>query len=358
MATPQSTSTNKSPKPASTRRQQVDNKQSATGSFFSILANISLPSARATLLTGVGCLMIISLLMVASASIPFALKKGMPELHYFQRQFIYMVVGMFAAFVVSKIPLKFMYNLMVQFFFLTVTVLLLILTLLIGDEINGSKRWLEFGFFNFQVAELAKFVLILFTGGFLVRRSSEVRRNLDGFARIFMIVALFAFLLLFQPDFGSVVIIGGCILAMFYAAGAPMIQFVSLFSLLSIMATAAVVLSDYRLARVLSFTDPFNDMQGSDYQLSRSLIAFGRGEWFGVGYGESVQKLSHLPEAHTDFLLAITGEELGLLGVVTVILLELLVVASAMRISYSALKRQQMRISYTAFAWDCCQPRV
>ncbi len=317
--------------------------------FNANTSNLGLPSVRATLIGSVACLLIMSLMMVASASIPYATYHNMSELHFFYRQLSYMLVGMFAALIMSLVPVRWLYNLSLQFVLLLITAVLLVLTLLFSDSINGSQRWLNFGFFNFQTAELAKFVSILFTASFVVRRSSEVRRYFHAFIRISVILSVFTSLLLLQPDFGSVVIIGGCVLAIFYVAGAPILQFIGLIGVLAVVTSLTIAFSDYRSIRVMSFLDPFDDVLGTDYQLARSLIAFGRGEWFGVGYGESVQKLAHLPEAHTDFLLAITGEELGLMGVMTVLVLEFLVIFSAIKISYKALKRQQMRIGYTAF---------
>jgi cell division protein FtsW len=310
---------------------------------------LSMPSARAILLSSVGCMLVLSLLMVASASIPFALSRGMTELYFFEHQLMYMVFGICVAAVpYYLLPLRTLYKTETQFILLAITGGLLFLTLL-GTPINGSKRWLELGFLNFQVAELAKLVMIVFVADFVVRRSFEVRNGWDGFLRIFLVVGMITMFLLLQPDFGSLVVIVGTVFAMFYIAGAPYKQFLALGVLVVGLAVLAVTLVQYRLIRVLSFLDPFDDIQDTDYQLARSLIAFGRGEFTGVGYGESVQKLSHLPEAHTDFLLAITGEELGFVGVTMVLLLEALIIGSAMRISYNALKRRQMRMSYTAF---------
>lgn len=310
---------------------------------------LSLPSARAILLSSVGCMMVLSLLMVASASIPFALSRGMSELYFFDRQLLFMGIGLLAAAIpYYLLPLKRLYQTGTQFLLLGITALLLIATLF-GEPINGSKRWLELGVLNFQVAELAKLVVIVFVADFVVRRSFEVRNGWDGFLRISLVIGLLTLLLLLQPDFGSLVVIVGTVFAIFYIAGAPYKQFVALGAIVGALGVLAVTLVQYRLTRALSFLDPFDDIQDTDYQLARSLIAFGRGQFTGVGYGESVQKLSHLPEAHTDFLLAITGEELGFVGVTMVLLLEALIIGSAMRISYNALKRRQMRMSYTAF---------
>lgn len=310
---------------------------------------LALPSARAILLASVGCMLVLSLLMVASASIPFALSREMTELNFFNRQALYMGLGIIVAAVTYfAIPLRTLYKTGTQFILLGITGVLLIATLF-GTPINGSKRWLELGIINFQVAELAKLVVIVFVADFVVRRSFEVRNGWDGFLRISLVIGMLTLLLLLQPDFGSLVVIVGTVFAIFYIAGAPYKQFIALGAVVGALAVLAVTLVQYRLTRVLSFLDPFDDIQDTDYQLARSLIAFGRGQFTGVGYGESVQKLAHLPEAHTDFLLAITGEELGFMGVTTVLLLEALIIGSAMRISYNALKRRQMRMSYTAF---------
>lgn len=310
---------------------------------------LSLPSVRSILLSSVGCMMVLSLLMVASASIPFALSRGMTELHFFNRQLLYMGVGLFAAALAYYlVPLRTLYQTGTQFILLGITALLLIATLF-GTPINGSKRWLNLVFINFQVAELAKLVIIVFVSDFVVRRSFEVRNGWDGFLRISLVIGMMTLLLLLQPDFGSLVVIVGTVFAIFYIAGAPYKQFLALGAVVGGLGVLAVTLVEYRLTRALSFLDPFDDIQDTDYQLARSLIAFGRGQFTGVGYGESVQKLSHLPEAHTDFLLAITGEELGFVGVTMILLLEALIIGSAMRISYNALKRRQMRMSYTAF---------
>ena len=310
---------------------------------------LSMPSARAILLSSVGCMLVLSLLMVASASIPFALSRGLTELKFFYNQLLYMGIGLaIAAVSYHLVSLKRLYRTETQFMLLAITGLLLFATLF-STPINGSKRWLTLAGFNFQVAELAKLVMIIFVSDFVVRRSFEVRNGWDGFLRIALVVGLMTVLLLAQPDFGSFVVILGTVFAIFYIAGAPYKQFIALGAVAVGGAVLMVATVQYRLVRVMSFLDPFDDVQDTDYQLARSLIAFGRGQFSGVGYGESVQKLSHLPEAHTDFLLAITGEELGFVGVTMILILEALIIGSAMRISYNALKRRQMRMSYTAF---------
>ncbi len=319
-------------------------KQNSTGVF-------SMPSAGSVLITSVSCLMVLSLIMVASASIPFANMHDIEPLYFFKHQLMYMGLGLVAGFMAYKVRLLWLYDMFTLASALLIVLALLLATLLFGDAINGSKRWIEIGSFNFQVAELAKLVMVMFTADFVVRRGTEVRQGYGGIFRMGVLVMVLVGLFLSQPDFGSLVIIIGVILAIFFVGGAPWSQ--SGFLLLAVLlgAAYAVMFQEYRMTRATSFLDPFDDIQGSDYQLARSLIAFGRGEVTGVGYGESVQKLAHLPEAHTDFLLAITAEELGLVGVLTVLALEALVIASAMRISYIALKNRQMRLSYTAFGF-------
>ena len=311
----------------------------------------SMPSAGSVLLASVSCLMVLSLIMVASASIPFANMHDMDQLYFFKHQLMYMSMGLVAGFMAYKVRLLWMYDMLSLASALMMVILLLVATLLFGDAINGSKRWIEIGSFNFQVAELAKLVMVMFTADYVVRRGNEVRQGYGGIFRMGLLVTVLVGLFLSQPDFGSVVIIIGVILAIFFVAGAPWSQSVFLLIAGCIGAAYAVMFQEYRMTRATSFWDPFDDIQGSDYQLARSLIAFGRGQVTGVGYGESVQKLAHLPEAHTDFLLAITAEELGLVGVLTVLILEALVITSAMRISYIALKNRQMRLSYTAFGF-------
>ena len=314
-------------------------------------SKITLPSASALLITSVGCLMVLSLIMVASASIPFALSHGLTELYFFNHQLSYMLVGFICAVVVYRcIPLRAYYSLFGQMAMLIITGGLLVVTLFF-TPINGARRWISLMGTNFQTAELAKLVMILYVSNFAVRHSHDVRSGWDGFFRIFVVVAILTILILLQPDFGSLVIIIVSVLTIFWVAGAPARQFFTLGAGAVGLSMMAVWGKEYRLTRVMSFWDPFDDMQNTDYQLARSLIAFGRGEFSGVGYGESVQKLAHLPEAHTDFLLAITGEELGFVGVVAILLLEALLICSVMRISYIALKNHHLRLSYTAFGF-------
>lgn len=322
------------------------------GDKMNRLANWAyIPKASTCLMLSVASLMFMSLLMVASASIPFAIKSNSPELSYFWSQFKYMAVAILCASIIYQIPLKFLYSIKTLVALIITLIGLLVLTLLIADPINGSKRWLSVGGVNFQSAEFAKFLMVLVVAEYVHRRSYEVRHSVKSMFRLAVWYVPTVLLLFFQPDFGSIVMLLGVLVMMFWAAGVPLTSYIVVLIALGFMGTFWLLQADYRQERLQSFIDPFDDILDSDYQLARSLAAIGRGEFNGVGYSNSVFKLNHLPEAHTDFLLAVTGEEFGFLGISFVLFLEFVVVASIMRISYNALVRHQAKLSYTCFGF-------
>lgn len=313
-----------------------------------------MPKARSWLGVTLATLLLFGLVMVASASIPFAMgREDFATLKFFWSQLAYMLIACVAGFFVYQVPLKEFYRFGGLASAYTVVVLLLLATLTFGNSINGSKRWLNVLGFSFQPAEFAKMLMVLIVSEYMTRRSGELRNGgfLKNFTRIMIWYAPIMVLLLFQPDFGSIVVIGATIFVLFFVGGVPYLQYFALLIVGILLGILGLVSANYRHARVMSFLDPFDDVLGSDYQLARSLVAFGRGEWFGVGYGNSIQKLEHLPEAHTDFLLAVTGEEFGFVGVVFVIFLELVILCAIMRISFNSLKRRQLKLSYTAFGF-------
>lgn len=230
-------------------------------------------------------------------------------------------------------------------------VLLLVLTLLVGTKINGSTRWLDFGPVNLQVAEFAKLMMVFVAADYVVRRSAEVRESIWSGWRLLIWYTPVLLLVFWQPDFGSVVVIFLTAVVILFVSGVPLRHYLFLGLAGLPMLVVGMIMADYRQARLLSFLDPFDDLQKTDYQLARSLVAFGRGEVNGMGYGDSVLKLSHLPEAHTDFILAITGEELGFLGVGFVLALQAVMIGSVMKISHTCLKRRQLRLSYATFGF-------
>lgn len=319
--------------------------------FIQRLSMLNLPSARTTLFISIGLLLGLSLLMIASASIPFAMAKDLYPMRFFWSQLAYSLIGLVAAVVVYCIPLRIycsVSGILVPWF---VVFGMLILTALVAEPINGSKRWLSIAGFSLQAAEFAKIVMVIVASEYIVRRSADMRDSiLHGWRLFAWYLPILAFLI-FQPDYGSTAVIMATLLVIAWIGGAPKKDYAIIVMIAAFIGALGIWLADYRRERLLSFWDPFDDIQDTDFQLSRSLIAFGRGQFSGVGYGDSVQKLSHLPEAHTDFILAITGEELGFLGVAFVLFLELLVVAAIMSISHAALKRRQLRLSYMVFGF-------
>jgi cell division protein FtsW len=188
-----------------------------------------------------------------------------------------------------------------------------------------------------QPSEFAKLAIVLFLASYLVRRQEEVVDTIKGFIKPLIILSLFAVLLLLQPDLGSTVVIVVVMMGMLFIANAKLVNFIAIIVALLAVIVALVVMSPYRMARVVGFLDPWADPFGRSYQLTQSLMAFGRGGWFGQGLGNSVQKLKYLPEAHTDFIMAILAEELGFIGVSIVILLEFILVYRAFSIGKKAL---------------------
>ena len=304
-------------------------------------------TARRMMIFAVLALLCIGTTMIASASMPFAAQRMGDPLYYITRQMVYLLITAVVAFVAIRIPLKIWFS---QTFLWWLLVLgLLAAVLVLGQSINGSKRWLSIAGINFQPSELAKFVMVLFTADYVVRRSDEVRFSWTGFMRLCIPMASVLVLLLLEPDLGASVVVVASMMAVFFLAGAPARQFWFLFIGAMGALMMAILLEPYRLKRLTSFANPWDDELGSDYQLKQSLIAFGRGEWTGTGLGHSVQKLSYLPEAHTDFMLAIIGEELGFIGICVLFAILFMLVSSAMRIGHRALLNQHLRAGYLAY---------
>ena len=304
-------------------------------------------TARRMMIFAVLALLCIGTTMIASASMPFAAQRMGDPLYYITRQMVYLLITAVVAFVAIRIPLKIWFS---QTFLWWLLVLgLLAAVLVLGQSINGSKRWLSIAGINFQPSELAKFVMVLFTADYVVRRSDEVRFSWTGFMRLCIPMASVLVLLLLEPDLGASVVVVASMMAVFFLAGAPARQFWFLFIGAMGALMMAILLEPYRLKRLTSFANPWDDELGSDYQLKQSLIAFGRGEWTGTGLGHSVQKLSYLPEAHTDFMLAIIGEELGFIGICVLFAILFMLVSSAMRIGHRALINQHLRAGYLAY---------
>lgn len=302
-------------------------------------------------LMGAALLLIFAgLIMVASASASISARDhGGAALYYFWRQAGMAGLGLLLAALCLKLPMRLWQALGPAL--LLIAIVLLGLTVLpgLGREVNHSTRWLPLGPFALQVSEPARLALIACLAGYLARRGEAVRAHFTGFFLPVLVLALIAFLLLLQPDYGASVLFILTALGMLFLAGLPLGRFLAWGAVAVCGCLALAVLWPYRLRRLLSFTDPWRDAYDSGLQLTQALIAFGRGEWFGVGLGGGVQKLFYLPEAHTDFLFAVLAEELGLTGALTVILLYTFIVWRAFAIGRRAELAGQYFAAY--FAW-------
>ena len=264
-------------------------------------------------------LSLFGLVMIASASMPYAAETYGSPFYIVGRQLVFLVLGLFVGYGVYQIPIAVWERAALPLILVSLFFLGLVLVPGIGKLVNGSRRWLDFGLFTVQVSEAVKLLIIVYLAGYLVRRGELVRESFSGFVRPLALIGFASMLLLLEPDFGAAFVIVTTSLGMLFIAGARLSQFVAMAGTLSVIGVAMIAFSPYRARRFASFLDPFSDPYDSGFQLTQSLIAIGSGGFSGLGLGGSVQKLFYLPEAHTDFLFAVLCEELGFLGVVVVI---------------------------------------
>ena len=303
------------------------------------------------LLAIVAALLAIGLVMVASASMVVSDQLYHSPFHFFIHQFVYVVLAIVLSFIVTRIPLDFWERIGPYLLFMSFFLLLAVLVPGIGRRVNGSMRWIGFGPIGIQISELVKFGIIIYMAGYLVRHEQEVQNRLRGFLKPMLILGLLAILLLLEPDFGATVVIMLTVLGMIFLAGARLWQFIALLCSVAGAFTLLAIASPYRLLRLTTFLHPWADQFSGGYQLTQSLIAFGRGGFFGVGLGNSVQKLFYLPEAHTDFLFAVLAEELGFIGELLVIGLFAALVAKILMLGNYA---QQAKAKFAAYvAYGC-----
>lgn len=316
--------------------QNYANHFSDNNKASSLIENIDMPLLLSALaLLGLG------LVMVASSSISIAERELSEPLYYFWRQFSYSIVGLTTAFVVFKVPLEFFQKSGPTLIVASMFLLMLVLIPGIGKEVNGSIRWLNLGFLSLQVSEFVKLSTVIYLAGYLVRHNEEVRTNLSGFTRPLVLIFIISLLLILEPDFGAVAVIAMTAMGMLWLGGASFFQFIFLTLTMAAALSLVAISSPYRMERLTTFLNPWADPYNSGFQLTQALIAFGRGEWFGVGLGSSVQKLFYLPEAHTDFVFAVLAEELGLFSVILVIALFCFIVIRALMIGRRAEKRER-----------------
>ncbi|WP_455365668.1 putative lipid II flippase FtsW [Kaarinaea lacus] len=299
------------------------------------------------LLGAVVALLSIGLVMMGSASISIAEKQYGEPFYYIWKQAIFIGIAIAISWGVLRVPVEFWNR--ISPYLLMFGIALLALVLLMGKQVNGSLRWIDLGILNVQPSELMKLFVVIFLAGYLVRRGEEVKATVKGFLKPMLILGVVGILLLLEPDFGSGVVIAFTALGMMFLGGVRFWQFGVLIIVMAMALSMLAYSSPYRVERLTSFLNPWADPFDSGFQLTQALIAFGRGEWLGVGLGGSVQKLFYLPEAHTDFLFAVISEELGLFGGLIVIGLFATIVYRAFRIGHFALSHQDRFAGYLAF---------
>ena len=301
-----------------------------------------------------GCgiaLILIGFVMISSASLDVALRNNGTPYFYVIRQALFIAIALVGAAIVWRIPLAFWER--TGHWWMLGAGLLLVFVLIpgLGKSVNGSRRWLPLGPLNLQASEVAKFCMVMYMGGYLVRRLHEVRNSWAGIGKPTLPLGVFCILLYFEPDFGALVVLMGTVMGMIFLGGMRFSQFLVVISSVVALLVAVVGLQPYRVARIQSFLDPWSDPFGTGYQLSQAQIAFGRGEWLGTGLGNSVQKLFYLPEAHTDFVFSVMAEELGFIGAIAMIVLFALLVVNIFRIGRRAEQAKAFFKAYVCYGF-------
>ena len=282
----------------------------------------------------------IGLVMVYSASIAIAdagrhASGGHPA-YFLVRQAVFLALGFLMGAVAFQVPMRTWQKMALYLFAVAAVLLVLVLIPGIGREVNGSRRWLSLFVINLQPSEFMKLCVVIYAADYTVRKAAYMQDLKKGFLPMFLVMFVSGFLLLQEPDFGAFAVITAIAMSALFLGGMNWKLFVGLIGMLLIGFVLLIWTSHYRMKRVVGFMDPWSDPFGKGYQLSHALIAIGRGEWFGVGLGGSVEKLFYLPEAHTDFLLAVIGEELGFVGIAAVICLFAWLVIRAFSIGRTA----------------------
>ncbi len=304
-----------------------------------------------TLFWSVALLLALGLVMVYSSSIAMseAEKSTGYRMHYYlMRHGVFLVIALVAASVAFQIPIALWQRLAMPLFMIGGFLLVLVLIPGIGREVNGSRRWISLGFTGMQPSELMKFFVVIYAADYTVRKAAFMNDFKKGFLPMLAVMVFTGAMLLRQPDFGALVVIASIAMAVLFLGGLNWRVFVGLIVLLAVAFVVLIISSPYRLQRIIGFMDPWADAYGKGYQLSHSLIAFGRGEWLGVGLGGSVEKLFYLPEAHTDFLLAVIAEELGFVGITVVLALFVVFIYRAFAVGREAMMREKYFASLVA----------
>ena len=294
----------------------------------------------------------IGLVMIASASFSFAEYRFGDELFFVKRHLAYLVLAGFVMGVGFFVGPDVWAN--YGRLWLAVSVFLLVIVLIpgIGLELNGSRRWLSIAGFTFQVSEAVKIAVVVFLAAHLAKHRDALADDWRMFLQLIAIIVLLELLLILEPDFGSMVLVGCTFMALLFLGGTHIRQFILVAAVAGLVVFWLAESAPYRVARITAFMDPWSDPFNSGYQLTQSLIAFGRGEWFGVGLGQSVQKMLYLPEAHTDFVFAIFAEEFGYVGVICLLGLYSYLVLRILQLAMQAINQKYWYAAYTLIGFS------
>ena len=324
----------------------------ATTMGYGVRARERMPFAWDLVTLGLtAALLLVGLVMVTSASMSVAAKDLGDPFYYLERQFLFGLCGVAAAWVVTRVPAAFWEKYSLVLLLAGLALLFLVLIPGLGAKINGARRWMRIGPMNFQVSELAKVLVLMWISSYSVRKRAELEQTFAGLLKPVGLLVVAGVLLLLEPDFGATTVLFATGFAVLFVAGARLRHVIALVSIIGAAFAVLALTSAYRLKRLTVFLHPWDDPFNGGFQLTQSLIAIGRGGWFGVGLGSSIQKLFYLPEAHTDFVFAVLAEELGLLGVVGVIVLFVALVWRALRISRMAAQAGLTFQAYVALAF-------
>lgn len=298
------------------------------------------------LLFGFLSLLSFSIVIVGSASIAIVERFKVSELYFIIHHVIYVVLGLLGCFVCSIVPIKYIEKISIYSAIIGILLLSLVFIPGLSHSVNGAFRWISIGKISIQPSESAKLLLIIYIAGYLVRRKDNVKYNFNGFIVPLLLLLSFDILLLCEPDFGTVFIISCTVLSLLFIAGVQLRYLLLLILFAIVIVFILLLTSPYRMQRVIGFLNPWNDQFNKGYQLVQSLIAFGRGGWFGLGLGNSVQKLLYLPEAYTDFIFAIIAEELGFVGAFCTIILLSLIIFRGFKIAQAAMTSKKYFAGY------------
>jgi cell division protein FtsW len=291
----------------------------------------------------------LGVVMVASSSVALAEAQTSNPWYYLIRHLMFLAIGLTGAFLATRIELSRLEAAGQLWLWLSLVLLLVVFVPGLGRTVNGATRWINLGLFGFQAVEAVKVFVVLYLAGYLVRQGHAVMLTFIGAVRPILAIGLMLGLLLLQPDFGSAVLLVVIAVGMIWLGGAR-ISSLAVLGLAVVPAMIWLALSEsYRIKRLVSFLNPWEDPFADGFQLTQALIAIGRGEWFGVGLGGSVQKLFYLPEAHTDFILAVLAEELGFAGLLVVLALFAWLTGRAFLIGFRCLQVGQRFAGYCAF---------